>query len=204
MTSRSRSRGPLTGARARRRREHTRDRCKLPPIAPASRPAKAPTGPNNAPPTAPPAEERMSDAIISLRESGTHRRAAAATRARTRLPRPPRRHAHESSCRRPVRIAACLATRPARQRNSSTSPGCDVVARDRHQMSRARFRQRLAQRGFRPVARIGRHALGLVAVQRAPDAAHQTETIAADALAAKPDAGTACRSSCALRRRCRG
>ena len=98
------------------------------------------------------------------RESGTQRRGAAATRARARPRRRRRRHGRAPCRSGAVTIAACLAARPARQRNSSTSPGTNCAQLDLDQMPRAAARASVfAPRRLGPVARIGRHRLRLVA-----------------------------------------
>ena len=78
-------------------------------------------------------------------------------------------------------MATCLATKPSRQRNSSTSPAVEIFARDRHEMTQRGVRERLLARRLGPIRRIRRRRLRLVADASAPDAAHQAQTIAADA-----------------------
>ena len=56
-----------------------------------------------------------------------------------------------------------------------------VVMQHGDQMADPRLRQRLNARGFRPIARIGRNALRLLAIERASHATHKAKAIAANA-----------------------
>jgi hypothetical protein len=76
-------------------------------------------------------------------------------------------------------IAQCLATAPGAMRKTRTSPGRASLERDGDQPAPERLEQQLAPANLGPVGAVGRRGFGLGAVERAPDAAHEAQAIAA-------------------------
>ena len=80
-------------------------------------------------------------------------------------------------------IATCLAANPCAPAEQQHVAGSEIRRGATGTRCRsAASRQRLLAARLRPVGRVGRHAFRLVADERAPDAAHEAEAIAADAL----------------------
>ena len=150
-----------------------------PASAPSARPAIAPTGPPIMPPTTEPTVCRTMVAIRLYPESGMHGRGGAATRDGTRPRRPRRRHGRGSWCRAMSRRrSAWPAWSRASGRAARRRP--DVTAIDLDEMLSRRRDERVGA-GLRPVGRVWRRQFRLRAHDLAPDAAQQSEAIAADA-----------------------
>ena len=129
MTSRSASRGPSTralgaaaGRTARWSMSAAAERADEPAGDRAGRAEQRAAGRG-----AGDGENECRPSVGHSRETGTHRPAAAATTARSRLRRPPRRRARAPSARAPVTIAACLAGKrvaPAKQQHVARREIC--------------------------------------------------------------------------------